>query len=652
MMNTHEDEPPFVSTTAETHHPEKLSRLSIIRRALNGGRLRHRRMRTVGIVAISVVITYTMTLTTTSEPFVASAPTFLPVDRALGDNAGDAPARICAATAGYDPQETARLDALGRLAETQRSTNTLTRGTASIAIMQRCLLGRMVPSVTVTDLDGDHLPEVISLINTGAVELFWNNGGVFAQTTLPLFDLDTTGGPILGDEYQVLTVADVDGDGLNDLIASPHNGDQTLRILRNLGNRTFATELIRVPVEEHSGRPEGVTTADLNRDGIADIIQTLRTSYGSYNGNGAPRMVRLFLSTKGQAPYYVEHTEAMIPVATPDATRQSGSVAINAVRPYQPFVPIVTDFDEDGLEDLFLASDGGGSKILFRDGDKYVDYTQETLVRFSGAGMGASLFDFNLDGRLDVFVTEITYDYTACMYDRVCDYRMYGNTLFLGTGKRAFTDAAHEYGLANTGWGWGYAGADFNNDGYNDFFVGVGQNARGRAEEDWATIYQRPHLFLSGPDGRYTDATGTMFRSLHMLGTTQMIASADFDGDFRSDLLIGGEDVSSPFLLLNRTVTGNGALVVVKGRGLGGSPVNGEGSIITVEIPDRPIQGFQLPSRQTNLRLYGASYPIPIGLGEAYHAVVTVTYPSGAVVRRTIVANQVNIIEEPAAKRS
>jgi hypothetical protein len=137
-----------------------------------------------------------------------------------------------------------------------------------------------------------------------------------------------------------------------------------------------------------------------------------------------------------------------------------------------------------------------------------------------------------------------------------------------------------------------------------------------------------------------------------MLGTTQMIASADFDGDFRSDLLIGGEDVSSPFLLLNRTVTGNGALVVVKGRGLGGSPVNGEGSIITVEIPDRPIQGFQLPSRQTNLRLYGASYPIPIGLGEAYHAVVTVTYPSGAVVRRTIVANQVNIIEEPAAKRS
>ena len=601
----------------------------------------------IAIVAATAMITTQVVASRQPEP--VAAPVFQAADRAFGETAGDVPARVCAARGVYDPAAVARTDAVDRQNETQRPTNSLSRGSLSLEALQACLVNRMQPSLVVSDLDGDHLPEVIAIRNSGGVELFWNNGGVFQRQDLQLLTLDQPeGGRIPGDSHSIIAVADVDGDGRNDLVGMPHNGDQTLRILRNLGERRFADQLIRVAVEEHVGRPDSVTTADINRDGIADIVSTLRTSFGGENVSRTPHLVRVFLSTAGKAPFYREVTTAEIPMAHPDAIRQSVTVSVNASRPYQPFTPLVTDLDGDGNDDIFIAADAGGSRILFRDKGRWVDYTTKSAIVESGGGMGASLHDYNGDGLLDIFTTEITYDYSDCGYGRACDYTTRGNNLFINNGDRTFSNESRAYGLQRTGWGWGYASADYNNDGYDDVFIGVGQNARSRTDEDWATIYQRPYLMLGMRDQTYTDASGEVFRSWTMPGTTQAIAAADFDGDFRVDLLVVGEDNMNPYLIQNRTMTGNAALLVVRGLGAGHSPLNGEGATVTVEIPDRPVQRFQFPSRSTNYRVHGSGYPVSIGLGDADDAVVTVNYPSGTTIRQRIVAQKVNIITEPS----
>jgi hypothetical protein len=614
------------------------------------------------MIAIIGVAAGAFTSTRVDKVATSVDPVLIAADRPFGENAGDAPARVCAAAIPYNPSAVARSDAATRDLETVKAVTSLTRGTTSLSDMDVCLMDRMVPSVAVGDLDGDYLPEVLSYKRPGVLRLYWNQGGTFEPEVINQLSLIAT--EKLGSkgkalpanqqkspfEYdQTFVITDVDDDGLNDIVLLPYNAGPEITVLRNLGNRTFAENATSSPVENHSGSTNSATTADINRDGIADIVSTTRRSVRSLLGAKEVHLVRIFMSTGGKAPYYVEETSKLMPNALPDeaSSRNAGSLASNAIMPFSPFLPVVADFDRDGSDDIFVSADRGGSRIYFREGDKFVDHTKSSGVALSTNGMGAATLDVNDDGLLDIYVTEIDYDYSGCPYNRACDYSSIGNLLLVNNGDRTFTDQAAKYGLAESGWGWGFANADFNLDGRADFFIGVGQNARGRGEEDWSASFHRPWLYVAKADGTYRDATGSVFRSLIMPGSTQMVMAADFDGDFRPDVLVGGEDSRRPYLLLNRTPVGNGSTVVIKGRGLGGSPRNGEGAVVSVMIEGRKTDTFTLMSRVGNFLVTGASTPLTIGLGEQKTATVKVTYPSGEVVTATVHAGRINLISEP-----
>lgn len=604
-------------------------------------------------IMLTSILIYTMGVKSEKEESIVT-PILIPIDRAFGENAGDAPIRVCASQRKFDPEGKASSDAIDREYESQRGNATFTRGTTSVGDFNACMAGRMRPYVAFGDFDGDLLPDVLSYSRNGLLTLYWNNGGVFESIILDSLNSsrNVEGQGNIGDENATVIIADANGDGRNDIIGIPHNGDQTLRILINLGGRKFANELFITEVEKHPGKPDTATTADINKDGIADIIQTVRTSYAEALEDKTHHMVRIFLSTGGVAPYYIEETTSMMPVAYPDepSSPTASSVAKNAVRPYEPFTPVVADFDNDGVEDIFIASDGGGSRVFFREGAKFLDYTDKSGIKLSNAGMGAEVSDFNGDGLLDVFTSEISYDYSPCVYSRLCDYSQEGNMLFLNNGDRTFTDSADKYGIRSSGWGWGFTSADLNLDGYSDILMGVGQNARSRGEEDWASSFHKPYLFLGTKSRIYQDESGKIFRSMIMTGTTSLVGSADFDGDLRPDVIIGGEDSRRPYLLLNRTPNVKGAGLLIRGKGVGGSPLNGEGSIVTVEIPGKNRQLFTLMSKTSNYRLYSTGVPLVIGLGNSDKAKVTVKFPSGLEVTRTIVSGKVNIISEPGYK--
>ena len=98
-----------------------------------------------------------------------------------------------------------------------------------------------------------------------------------------------------------------------------------------------------------------------------------------------------------------------------------------------------------------------------------------------------AVFDYNSDGKLDIFFTN-----GADLKTLKKDSPKYYNRLFENDGKGHFTDVTEKAGLKGTGYDTGVAIADYDNDGYEDIFV--------------AGVY-RNTLYHNNGDGTFTDVT-------------------------------------------------------------------------------------------------------------------------------------------------
>jgi hypothetical protein len=113
----------------------------------------------------------------------------------------------------------------------------------------------------------------------------------------------------------------------------------------------------------------------------------------------------------------------------------------------------------------------------------------ESAARHVPAAMlgGVAVFDYNKDGRPDIFFTN-----GANLQTLKKDSAKYSNRLFRNDGNGVFTDVTEKSGLAGVGYDCGVAIADFDNDGYPDIFLaGVHHNS----------LYRNNH------DGTFTDVT-------------------------------------------------------------------------------------------------------------------------------------------------
>ena len=127
------------------------------------------------------------------------------------------------------------------------------------------------------------------------------------------------------------------------------------------------------------------------------------------------------------------------------------------------------DLNDDGWPDLYVASDYGTDRLFMNNGDgTFLDVTQKAIGFDTKKGMNADIADYDGDGRLDVYVTNITDEYM-----REC------NMLWHNNGDGTFTDVARETGTCDTGWGWAAKFADVDNDGWTDLFVVNGLRSAG-----------------------------------------------------------------------------------------------------------------------------------------------------------------------------
>src|SRR5258708_1121623 len=127
------------------------------------------------------------------------------------------------------------------------------------------------------------------------------------------------------------------------------------------------------------------------------------------------------------------------------------------------------DLNNDGLQDIYVACDYGTDHIFLNNGNGTFREITETATGWdTKKGMNVDIADYDNDGWLDIYVTNITDKYM-----KEC------NMLWHNNGDGTFADVSKETETCNTGWGWSAKVGDFDNDGWQDLFVVNGLRSAG-----------------------------------------------------------------------------------------------------------------------------------------------------------------------------
>jgi hypothetical protein len=167
---------------------------------------------------------------------------------------------------------------------------------------------------------------------------------------------------------------------------------------------------------------------------------------------------------------------------------------------------------------------------------KFVDLTQKLGIHFDHQspstskkylletmGSGVALFDYDNDGRLDVFFANGGRINDPMIKGAIPqkDGPKYWNRLYHQKSDGTFEDVTEKAGLSGAGYSTGVAIGDYDNDGNDDLFVAG---------------YGRSTLYHNNGNGTFTDVTDTA--GVAGSGWATSAAWVDYDNDGRLDLIV------------------------------------------------------------------------------------------------------------------
>ena len=200
------------------------------------------------------------------------------------------------------------------------------------------------------------------------------------------------------------------------------------------------------------------------------------------------------------------------------------------------------DFDDDGRLDLFVANDSTPNYLYRNRGDgTFEDVSYQSGAALTEAGleqahMGVAVGDYDRDGRDDLHVTNFADD---------------TNILYHNDGKGLFSDVTFLAGVGNPSvpfLGWGTHFLDYDNDGWLDLFVANGHVYPFVDRFEWNTSYRQRPLLLKNRAGKFVEVTGSAGAGLAEVRSMRGSAAGDLDNDGDIDVLVNDIDDAPLFL--------------------------------------------------------------------------------------------------------
>jgi hypothetical protein len=338
---------------------------------------------------------------------------------------------------------------------------------------------------------------------------------------------------------------DVDGDGRLDLYVTNWGPNA---LFRNRGDGTFEEVAVKTGVAA-GGWSTGCTFFDADADGDLDlyVARYVETTWDSVAQakrtlvwRGGPQIMVGPAGLPGESDLFFENTgggrfvEAAAAHGLSDTSRAYG------------FGVFATDYDADGLVDLFVANDSNPNFLYHNAGNGRFENVGLTAgVGLNGdaraqAGMGADAGDYDGDGRIDFVLTTFAHD---------------RYTLFHNIDGRQFEDASVESNVAGPTFvrmGWGVAWLDADLDGRLDLFFANGHIfADIDKYPQLAETYRQKNQLLLGLGTRFRDVSDRAGAGLQLARVGRGLAVGDLDNDGDLDVVINNTD-DAPTLLENR----------------------------------------------------------------------------------------------------
>ncbi len=315
----------------------------------------------------------------------------------------------------------------------------------------------------VIDFNNDGWEDLYVVGGVNPDALYMNNGdGTFT---------DVITSADMGQTDSVVTIGaiagDFDNDGWSDLYITTRCWENNLNewapnlLYKNNGDGTFSDISVSSTTGQDTSFSTSAAFGDYNNDGLLDIYVL--------NFLGVPVYSILDSATTGGLGPLRPGSPSFLYKNNGDGTFTDLALQTAVIDSGCGWATVFSDFDLDNDLDIYIANDFGKKtkpNTMYQN-----EFPQDTFLNVGAAsgtdaainGMGVAVGDYNEDGWLDYYVTDLD-----------------TNIMYKNNGDGTFENTTLSSGTANSGWmvplyassvGWGANFLDYDNDTYLDLFV-------------------------------------------------------------------------------------------------------------------------------------------------------------------------------------